>query len=410
VTRIALVGEGPLPGPESTETRFASLRLAWFHAALQSHTVELFDSTQPIDRAARARAARCDVVVSAGVYGPTRAALALTDDQPLWVDLPGDPFADAQAVGALTDPEVVAREAAAVFLPALARGDAFSTISRRSRWSLLGQLGALGRLARTPLGEEWAWVVPSRWAFGGLPEGPPRRPGPQVRVLLAGSFNTWFDADTALAGLLRAMDAGEVVVEVTGGPVPGHHVDDHHRFREAALASRHAGRFHFHSWVDEPTLARIVARCHVLLCLDRPGFEPELGSRTRVLFALHQGLGVVATPTSELVEELAAGGYVQPVPRGDPAAVAAALLTPGTLPDRGPLRERYGAGVTDPLVRWVAAPERRRPAPEAGPLLELVRHRDALARELARLHESPAFRLLDRLGRAARPRREEPPE
>lgn len=403
MARIALVGEGPFPGPGSTETRFASLRLQWFRAALADHEVVLFDARQPVDRVAWTRAQRCHAVVSAGVYGPTRTALQLVDDQPLWVDLPGDPFADAQAVGALTDPEVVAREAAAVFLPALARGDAFSTISSRSRYSLLGQLGALGRLARTRPGDEWAWIVPIPWSFGGLPERPTRPRRTPRRVLLAGSFNTWFDAETALEALLRAMDRAAIEVHVTGGPVAGHHVEDFTRFEAAARASRHATRFHFHGWVDEASLAAIAAESDVLLCLDRPGFEPELGSRTRVLFALHQGLSVVATPRSELVDELAREGFVHPVPLSDPEATATALLREDPRPDRAPLRTRYDlAHVLAPLKAWAAAPVRRRPAPEAGALLDLVHERDALIREIDRIRSTPTWRMLNKLAQVRR--------
>ncbi len=403
MARIALVGEGPFPGSGSTETRFAALRFDWFRTALADHQVVLFDSRAPVDRAAWTRAQRCHAIVSAGVYGPTRTALQLVDDQPLWIDLPGDPFADAQAVGALTDPEAVAREAAAVFLPALARADAFSTISSRSRYSLLGQLGALGRLARTRPGEEWAYIVPIPWSFGTLPEGPRRAAGTTRRVLLAGSFNTWFDADTAFEALLLAMDAGPVEAHITGGPVAGHHVADYTRFEAAARASRHAARFHFHGWLEESALADVVAACDVLLCLDRPGFEPELGSRTRVLFALHQGLTVVATPRSELVHDLAGAGFVRPVPLSDPTATAAALLGAQSTPDRGPLRARYGLDtVIAPLRAWAASPTRRRPAPEAGALLDLVHERDALIREIDRIRSTPTWRLLNRLTQVRR--------
>ena len=404
MARIALVGEGPIPGPGNAETRFASLRFDWFRTALADHEVLLFDSRHPVDRVAWSRAQRCDAIVSAGVYGPTRTALQLVDDQPLWIDLPGDPFADAQAVGALTDPEAVAREAAAVFLPALARADAFSTISSRSRFSLLGQLGALGRLARTRPGEEWAWIVPIPWSFGSQPERLVRaHAGNPRRVLLAGSFNTWFDAETALASLLLAMDQADVEAHITGGPVPGHHVEDYTRFQTGARASRHAGRFHFHGWLEETSLGDVVAACDVLLCLDRPGFEPELGSRTRVLFALHQGLAVVATPRSELVHDLARDGFVCPVPLSDPAATAAALLHAHPPPERAALRTTYDVdAVVAPLRAWAAAPVRRRPAPEAGALLDLVHERDALIREIDRIRKTPTWRLLNRLTQVRR--------
>ncbi|MFN7143667.1 MAG: glycosyltransferase [Myxococcota bacterium] len=401
MTRLLLVGDGPLPAPHDTDTDFAQLRLHQLFTALRAdHDVHVVDARRD-DIGAALRELRPGAVVTAGTYAPTRAALAHVGDEPLCVDLPGDPFADAQMVAAFGGADAIAAEARAVFVPALARADAFTTISPASRHALIGQLGVLGRTARTPLAYEWAHVTPIAWEFPGLAEAPPRAPGAPVRVALVGGFNAWFDDETLLAGLLRAMDHGAVEVDVVGGPIPGHHTLGFARFAAGARASTHADRFRFHGRLPAADLARVLARCTVGVVLDRPGYEPELGSRTRMLLWLHQGLSVVATARCPLARELADGGWLREVPPEDPAALADALLRPfPPLPDRAPLRARYAVAATTAGLRaWAGRPARAPAAADADPLLALARERDALRAELAALRGSPTWRALDRLRR-----------
>lgn len=402
MSRVALLGEGPLPGPGDAATGFAQLRLAQLREGLEmdGHDVRVVD-VRVEDARAAVRAARPDAVISAGTWGPVRAAVAAVDDEPLCVDLPGDPFADAQAAAAFGERDRVADAAAAVFVPALLRADHFTTISGPSRFSLLGQLGVLGRLARTPPGEEWASIAPVAWAFPGLPEAP-RRPVARgtVRVALVGSFNTWFDGETLLDGLLRAMDRAGVEVDVVGGPVAGHHEATYRRFRAAAEASPHAARFRFGDRLPAEALATHLAEAHVGVCLDRPGFEPELGSRTRLLLYLHQGLRVVATARCELARELADGGWIAAVPQGDAEAVARGILDGPSPPDRGSLRVRYGVAATTAGLRtWAAAPRRRAIVGEADATGALARERDALRAELDAVRGSATWKVLDRVRR-----------
>ena len=116
-------------------------------------------------------------------------------------------------------------------------------------------------------------------------------------------------------------------------------------------------------------LAEELSRHHVLAWIDRPGVEPETGSRTRALLAVHQGLRVVATARCALVRELADGGWATPVTGGrDPAeglADALVMLAGAfpTLPDRAALRHGHAVAATTAGLRaWVAAPRRGPPA------------------------------------------------
>lgn len=401
MSRIALVGEGPLPGPGSVDTSFAQLRLAQFFAALRvDHDVHVIDARSD-DVALAIHDLRPNAVVSAGIFGPTRAAVAAAGELPLCLDLPGDPFADAQMVAPFGGAEQIAREASAVFVPALLRADAFTTIGGPSRYALIGQLGLLGRVARTPPGEEWAHVTPVAWDFPGLVEAPPRAPGQPVRVALVGGFNTWFDGETLLRGLLHAMDRAPVEVVVVGGPIPGHHTETWAAFAAGARTSPHPGRFRFHERLPPGGLARVLAGCTVGVTLDRPGYEPELGSRTRLLLYLHQGLPVIATARCELARDLAAGGWLREVPAGDAIALSDALVSPAPpLPDRAPLRARYGiAATTAGLRAWAARPTRRAVHGEADAMAALSTERDTLRDTLAQVYASPTWRAMDRLRR-----------
>lgn len=368
--RVVLVGE---PGAHG----FAAQRLAHFDAALRAagHGVTVVDARAPAGEAAG------EVVVSAGVYGPTATAVAIAGERPLWIDLPGDPWADAQAVVARGgDAAAVTEDCARVFLPALARADAFSTIGAASRWTLIGQLGLLGRW----LGPDRLPIHPVPIAWPGGLAAAPRAPGGPVRVLLAGSFNTWFDEDAVADVLEAAMARTPLEVDVLGGPgQPGGYA----RFQQ-----RMAGRpVRFHGWLADP--APVYAACEVLLTLDRADvWEPGTGSRTRVLGARAAGLRVVASAGPEAVDALAAMGQLRAVrTRGE---AIEALLDRAPPPDPSPIAERYDPHrLAASLCAWVAEPTRAPPAPIRAPLQQALDRAARAEAELGRVRSSRTFRL-----------------
>ncbi len=373
--RIALLGDGTLADAHSPDAAFAQLRLLQFHEGLRldGHEVRVLDAATATR--AQVRALAPDAVVSAGTWTPVRAALEVCGDLPLCVDLPGDPFADAQAAAFASGSaanaagvEAAARAAEEVFVPALRRAQAFTTIGEPARHALLGQLGVTGRLARTPPGEEQVFVTPIAWRFPGLPPAVPRphAPGAPLIVALVGGFNAWLDEDALVSGLLEAMSrvgahGGEVRVRVVGGPIPGHHEAGFARFRARATASPHAGAFTFLPRLAAPALGEALAEAHALAWVDRPGAEPLLGSRTRALLALHQGLRVVATVRCALAHQLADGGWLSPLV-GDPGAALTETLErwwrtgAPALPDVAPLADRMSVAATTREVRvWVGS-------------------------------------------------------
>ena len=226
--RVLLIGTGPLPSSDPEQLGFPQLRTEHFYRVLDSRyevqLVLLQNESLPVTQGVEAvqpdsagwleriRALREDfepeVVVSAAPYEPARAAALTVGEEPLFIDVPGDPFAEAQAKTAHTgtsDPTVQMR---AAWLPALSRGDAFGAIGPSQRAALLGQLGILGRLPGAPPELERVHILPAAFDFGPLPRGVPRtwdEKCPRFVVALCGGYNTWLDADTLLEGLLLAM-------------------------------------------------------------------------------------------------------------------------------------------------------------------------------------------------------------
>ena len=204
MAHVFLIGSGPLLTPDTQQLGFPQLRLRHLLLALKfsGHQITLallgpkahqhverqlwipelgsfqVSSVDPEDsRAAETLKAQVellnpDIIVSAGPYHPARMAALVAGERPLWVDIPGDPFAEAQA-RLEHDPQgehrLWMRRAVA---GAMLRGDAFGVISEAQRFALMGQLGWLGRLDPAHLESKIA-VVPVSYEMGGLREQQP---------------------------------------------------------------------------------------------------------------------------------------------------------------------------------------------------------------------------------------------
>lgn len=432
-----MIGSGPLPGPGVRTMGFPSLRTAQLAAGLliAGHDVrigllvgddeaaaaprawrgprpmalEAVDVVRTDDPAAvdRLRGIRREfeptAIVTAGPFLPMALGAAVVGDEPLWVDVPGDPMAEAQARAAADVDDDVLRAWRDVYIAGLKRGDAFSVIGARQRAALLGALGLSGRLVGAGLGDPLVRVVPgsvepSAWA-GDAPAGLDLPPDAVV-LLFSGGWNTWLDVEALTQGVLGALDARtDLHFVATGGGISGHHDGAYASFQAAVAASPHAERVHLLGWVDAARLASIHRAAHVAVCVDRPCHEAELGARTRLLDAVHHGLQIASTVACEQVEALRGREGFTELPQGDGAGVATALagVTAGSVDWDG---DHSIQATTAALVRWAEAPTR---APvgfdfEAADDAEVR----ALRQELDSVHATPTWRLLSRLQRALR--------
>jgi hypothetical protein len=428
VSRILLVGRGPLPSPTTPTGGFAQLRTQHFFDALvgAGHDVRLvlLEGEHLGEVPTQWGAVICqqdegpgwlermgalgdgaDAVITAGPYTPGRAGVAAAGAHtPLWADVPGDPFAELEAVRVATGAVPAARLAAAhaAIQPVLARADRLSAVSQRQRFALQGQLGLTGRLD----GVDRVHCIPIAFDLP-FPRGTPRVRGPNdpLTVALCGAFNPWLDVEGLIAALDTALTARRAIsVVVTGGPVPGLPTDSWRRFQ--AWAACWPERVRVLGWVPHGDLPAVLSTAHVGLFLDRPeGREPELGDRTRALLFAWLALEVVASTRTERLADLAARGLITGVDNAASAAQALIVMTDTGSDGKLALGDALATDsdptkLAAPLLAWAAAPDRA--PPTLDPIAALAQDRDALRSELAQVHATPTWRLLSRIHRWTR--------
>ncbi len=455
MSRVFFIGTGPLPG-RGRETGFPTLRsrqlllgmlrggheVRW--AMLVTREVDpglgLQGAVVPIEVPDGDRVHRCEVVtvradepgrflmlrdlrhehrpevvVTGGPFLPMGGGARAVADEPLWVDIPGDPMAEAQARSFRDGNTLAIQRYREMYGLALARGDRFSVISGAQRAAALGALGLAGRLRGEILGEDLVAVVPGsmegfcRRVTGTVP-ALAELPADAFVLLCSGGYNTWMDEEALAEGLLAAMDQrSDLWFVSTGGGLRGHDEGTYERFATRMRSSRHADRVRLLGWIDDGDLDRVWARADLSLFVDRRCGEAELGARTRVLAALEQDVGVAATPSCEMMRQLAGQPGILALPHGDPQGVAAVLVAAAAGGrrrwDHAEARARFTIDTTTaPLLAWLQAP-RRAPGGVAVDFLEeswleVARVQD----RLEEIWNSRTWRTLGRLHRALRGR------
>jgi glycosyltransferase involved in cell wall biosynthesis len=314
-------------------------------------------------------------VVAATAHAGSLAS-QLDNELPLWVDIFGDLMAEAQAKAVAHETDAAIGSFWGALVPALRRGDRFSSVSKAQADSLYGQLGMTGRLNGATAEEQLVHVIPCATAVRETPAKPAwsrsltglELPADAFVVLWSGSFNTWCDIGTTLDAMERTMDrCPNVHFVATGAGVPGHDEKTYARFDRRVRASRHRGRYHLSGWVDESALAGIYASADIGLVIERDLLERRYGSENRVVEWLAHGLPCVTTAHSELGRDLASRGLAFAVPSSDSRALSDTILElAGTGVDaalrddcRAFAARRCGYERTAAeLVEWCAAPAR----------------------------------------------------
>jgi GT2 family glycosyltransferase/glycosyltransferase involved in cell wall biosynthesis len=293
-----------------------------------------------------------DALVGASSVPSLRAA-RLAGELPVWVDLFGDPMAEAQA-RALVHADVEQRGAYRDLLAELLeRGDRFSAVSERQRLTALGQLGLAGRLGAGTAGYELVHTIPC--AVTERARGPRPRlvdvSDDELVVLWSGGFNTWCDVDTLFTGLERAMEAEpRLRCVTTGGEITGHDECTYRRWLELVAASPHRDAFTNKGCLPEAEAALYRDRADLGVVTERLLLERVLGSSGRLVDWLGAGVPFVCSSLSELGHELATEGLALVYEPGDPDSLAACVLTAAGDPERlAEMARRARAYATD---RW----------------------------------------------------------
>ncbi len=432
MTRVLLLGTGPLPASNPKLVDFPRLRTwqflrglldagrdvwlvqavrrarpRWREQAFDGHRLRILSvSATTFDRADLPTRwideSGADAVVSAGPFGPAKAAARIPRGVPVLIDLPGDPMAEAQLRATSSGDGSHVLHARRLMDAVLHRGDAWSVVSVAQRYALLGQLGLSGRLGNqvpvfvVPVAVEPMWRT---WA-GKTGASSPRQKG---KVIWPGSFNTWAATDLFLQASEIAMSRNpDIHVVATGGPIRHHAEQVHASVVQRIQGSRWRHRWRLTGWLDAVAAARELCSASVGVMLDRPCAEAELGSRTRLLYGAVLGLPWIVTPRCELARQLVALGAARGVHELDATSVAnlildAAASVPPPLHDleiSHMLDDTYSFRRTvAPIAQWTGNPA---PAP---PPAQDVTHAAAeqvatLERALAEVHNSATWRTL----------------
>ena len=422
--RILLIGRGPLPGPDTVRMGFSELRTAAFAQAIASAGTDLrtallvreptpkpgisptsWSSTTPIQEESpgwidrlRALAKGADGIVSAGPYNPGRAAIAIAHDTPVWVDVPGDPMSELGALARVAstglNPSTVAAAVAAC-TAVLNRADAISVISGAQRHAALGQLGLMGRTLTEPTTPP-VHIVPITSNFGFDEPTPPARTGRRTTIALSGAFNPWFDDERVCAALDEAFRRRpDIAVVVTGGGIAGFYEEGFRRFQQ--WARQHPTRVTIHEWLPHADVEAVLRTADIGLSMDRPGPEPELGSRTRLLLFASVGLIPASTVVCELTREWRAAGALVGLD-ADPVVAGAQLASIDTA-DATPVqkaRALMSPSIENPaLAEWCADPRRVAPGVTAEGVL--TAELESLKEEITAIRSSPTWTTLNAL-------------
>jgi glycosyltransferase involved in cell wall biosynthesis len=314
-----------------------------------------------------------DAIVGATVHASSYVAKEMVGDLPLWTDVFGDPMAEAQAKAAADGNDLAVARYWTTLLPALERGDRFSAVSATQAASLLGQLGIAGRLTGATAGQELVSVIPCAAMCARADSAPPvastRWPAGAFVVLFSGSFNTWCDIPTMVAGVEVAMDEDATIHwAVTGGPVPGHDERTYREFRSRVDTSRHRSRIHVLGWVDAPELARVYATVDCGINVERDLYERRLGAENRIVEWMAHGVPAVSTGLSEPGRLGVDQGLAFRVTPGDARDLARVIVDLSGHRDRvrhagsrcrDYVSERLSVRrTTEPLVAWCRRPHR----------------------------------------------------
>ncbi len=321
-----------------------------------------------------------EVVVGASAL-PSRRAAELAGDRPLWVDLFGDPMAEAQAKAAVDGSDDLL---AYFYLMSslLARGDAFAAVSERQRHAVIGQLGLSGRLNRATQGLELVHTVPCAvWqghsSSGGKEPATDDLAPEDFVVLWSGGFNTWGDVDTLFEALeLAITEMPSIRFVSTGGEISGHDEDSYGRFAARVEGSKLRHRFLLKGFLPALEAERYLARADLGVVTEKRVYERFLGSSARVVHWLGRGLPLVCAEVSELGATLATSELALTYAPGDVRGLARRIAEAAA--DRDRLRRVGERGrafaeqrwtferTTRPLREWVERAERLPDAAEPG--------------------------------------------
>ncbi|MEO8376967.1 MAG: hypothetical protein ABI579_04785 [Candidatus Sumerlaeota bacterium] len=407
MTRVLLVGVGPMPRPDAMRVYATGLRLETFLKALVHERCEIalaefsfgganiefvplkseciqhhVQLPAELDRAipfldTLILEFKPDCIVALTDVGAL-AVCGTNYNGPIHVDYFGHPMAERQQQGAAHRSDAALAEQWFSVLPVLLRADQFSVCSHDQRLALMGELGVAGRLNKETIKHlSFIHIVPPVLPFDrplvlSKPDLLTDKAIPATAriILCSGGYNTWVDEETLFHGIEHALALDSNLHFVsTGGKIQGHVENIYERFENRVRNSKFADRMHLLGWVREEDFENILMLSHVGVNCDVQSFEGEVGCRNRLYGWLWAGVRVVTTVTSEPTRDLVDQGFATEVPFNDRWSLAKAIVAQAALGRRDDLPEFQDKIATlwgwenffSWLLKWLEEP---RPAPD----------------------------------------------
>ncbi|MBU1628167.1 glycosyltransferase [bacterium] len=313
-----------------------------------------------------------DCVIAASSY-PSYIASQLKIRVPLWCDFFGHLMAEAQAktrVYKNPDPIMLARiEIKSILFAA----DNISAISNRQKFSIIGELGLIGRLNKDTIDYDFVKVIPCSPQF----DNPKSQDEKFLRgkivneddfiLLWSGGYNTWADVETLFKGLESALNANPRIHFVSaGGEIEGHCGKVYHDLVKLVENSLHKDRYHLLGWLPTDHVLKCWNESNVGVNVDLFTYEGLLGGRNRLVDFLNAGLPIITTRLCELSEAMEEKKIGLTFPVGDDKKLADLILLAYDKPEM--LEELSKKGkefakrqlanevISRPLIDWLQDP------------------------------------------------------
>ncbi len=242
-------------------------------------------------------------------FYPSYMAAKIKGGLPFWADLFGHVMAEAQARAAVDGDDSCLFHYWNGEYQIITSADAFSCVSGRQAYALIGELGAAGRLNQYTSGYDFAAAIPC-----GMPQEAYVHTRQVIRgvgnitskhfvLLWTGGYNTWTDVDTLFCALEGAMDQNPSIRFVsTGGEIPEQDQNTYPRFLSMIQKSRHKANFMMKGWVKGEDVPNYYLEADAGINIDRDIYEVRLGSKNRILDWMRAGLCVLSSNVCELTQ------------------------------------------------------------------------------------------------------------
>lgn len=391
--KIGLLGCSPLPNSEQRLTNFAQLRTWSIQKFLHSQNLEVSSFLVSNNNshgwnvyenktleALSNFSKDIDILVTAGPFLPSLVLDAVPKDIPIWLDWPSDPLADLHAKRLVSKTNVSDESIVQELIHnAFSRADAIGVISLRQQWATLGQLLLLG-FENIPIS-----TIPIAYDF---PFQPKPKNSAADDILITGSMNTWLNLEQIVQTLSEDSNRK---IHLTGGAVS--HFPEGDKIIQK-LQTQYPQFIH-HGWLAEMQLQEVLQQCQYSAWLDQGRIEPLLGSRTRALFAIWNGMKIFGSAQTELAEFLVRNQAMLKWNGRESPSIVFSEISKIKIPQAQSICQQYFSPdiVYAPLLEWIRNPIKIKKQKQNYPFEENQR----LRRRLREIYQSKTWKITNRI-------------